>query len=227
MALILNLETATDICSVAIGREDQVLSLREIHEPYQHASGITLLIRDCLEEAGLLLNDLDAVAVSKGPGSFTGLRIGASVAKGIVYALDKPLISVDTLQALAAGVHPVDHPKPLYIPMIDARRMEVYTAIYDQDLKIVHPPYALILEENLFEKWLGNGHQLILSGNGVRKGQTLFDSPSFSLFSSTCSAKDMVSLAFQAFTNKEFSDPAYFKPFYLKPPNITKPKKVF
>ena len=227
MAYILNLETSTDICSVAIGRDEELLCLRETQEPYQHASQITLLIGECLAEAGLELQDLDAVAVSRGPGSFTGLRIGASVAKGIVYALDKPLITVDTLQALAAGLGPVDHPKPIFVPMIDARRMEVYAAIYDRDLKNIQPPHALILQENLFEEWLQKGHQIILCGNGAGKGSAFFQHASFSLLPTVCSAENMLGIAYQLFTNKEFSDPAYYKPFYLKPPNITKPKKVF
>ncbi len=229
MAFILNLETSTEICSVAIGKADQLLCLEEIEQPYQHASQITLLINKCLENTGLSLNEITAVAISGGPGSFTGLRIGASIAKGITYALDKPLIAVDTLQALAYAARKSrkNNNKVLYAPMIDARRMEVYTGLYNSDLKSIVSPHALILQEDAFSQWLDEDFKIILSGNGVEKSKTVLRHPNITFQPSNCSAQNMVELAYQSFSKESFENPAYFAPLYLKPPNITKPKKIF
>ncbi len=226
MALILHIETATGICSAGISRGDQMLSLQSTAEGYQHASRITLLIEQCLKEAGCGLAELDAVALSSGPGSYTSLRVGTATAKGICYSLDKPLIVVDTLQALALASLRREQEDALYFPMIDARRMEVYTAGYDAANELIQPPQALIVETDTFDELLKAGHTLVLSGDGAEKcrkvlpGEQLIYSPVF------CSAAHLLPLALIAFEGENFADLAYYSPFYLKSPNITKPKKL-
>ncbi|MBK9338917.1 MAG: tRNA (adenosine(37)-N6)-threonylcarbamoyltransferase complex dimerization subunit type 1 TsaB [Lewinellaceae bacterium] len=183
MAKILLIETATEVCSAAIAVDGQVVALAEDLNQPNHAARLTLLIRECTQHAGIGLADLDAVAVSRGPGSYTSLRTGASVAKGICYALDKPLLAVDTLQALAAAslqkmAAQNSGESLLLAPMIDARRMEVWTALYDAHLCEVAPAQPLILENNLFyifcQTVRGNtsSDRCIVSGNGVKKSQT-------------------------------------------------------
>ena len=141
MPLILNIETATEFCSVALARDGKLLSLRESQSGYSHAENITVFISEVIREAGVSLNDLDAIAVSKGPGSYTGLRIGVSTAKGLCFALDKPLLAVYTLQALTVGFFnskfEIRNSKLFFCPMLDARRMEVYCAVYDSELNEV------------------------------------------------------------------------------------------
>ena len=169
MPYILHLETATEICSVGISKGHQIISLKSSAEPYQHVTLINQLIEDCLREANISMHQLDAVAVSSGPGSFTALRVGTATAKGICYALQKPLIGVDTLQALALGSFDATIEKALYVPMIDARRMEVYTATFDDSNECIEPTRSLIIEKNIFEDYKKNGHTVVLSGNGAEK----------------------------------------------------------
>ena len=140
MALILNIETATDVCSVALAKDGNTLSVREQQQGQTHAKMLTTFISECLEEAGVGKHELDAVAVSKGPGSFTGLRIGVATAKGLCYALDKPLISVNTLLSMTFVCHQtIKHdPDVIFCPMIDARRMEVYTALIDSHFDFIN-----------------------------------------------------------------------------------------
>ncbi|MGI9158606.1 MAG: tRNA (adenosine(37)-N6)-threonylcarbamoyltransferase complex dimerization subunit type 1 TsaB, partial [Saprospiraceae bacterium] len=153
MATILLLETATDVCAVGIAVDGRLAAAATEPPPSAHAAHLTIGIQRCLEQAGLNPTDRDAVAISAGPGSYTGLRVGASVAKGICYALNKPLIAVNTLDALAYGMWAAQ-PEPrdayLFMPMLDARRQEVWTALYDHQLRRLIPPQPLILENNLF-----------------------------------------------------------------------------
>ncbi|MBK7873510.1 MAG: tRNA (adenosine(37)-N6)-threonylcarbamoyltransferase complex dimerization subunit type 1 TsaB [Saprospiraceae bacterium] len=225
MPLILQIETATDVCSICISQNEELIALQEITQFSDHASKITLLIEACLQQANLTLKDLDAVAVSQGPGSYTALRIGVSTAKGICYALNKPLIAVDTLQALALATFQTEQKDALYCPMIDARRMEVYCAIFDQDSQLIKEATALKIEETTFDNYFTKGQNIVFSGNGAEKCKAILTSE-FAHFSPiVCSAKHLIPLAFQAFQNEHFADLAYFEPFYLKPPNITTPKK--
>lgn len=225
MPQILHIETATDICSIGISQDETLLALQEITHFADHASKITLLIEACLQEAKLSLNDLDAVAVSQGPGSYTALRIGVSTAKGICYALNKPLIAVDTLQALALATFNAERKDALYCPMIDARRMEVYAAIFDQANQIVEEATALKIEADSFDVYFKAGQDLVFAGDGAEKCKSVFTG-AFAHFSPiVCSARHLIPLALQAFQNQQFSDLAYFEPFYLKPPNITTPKQ--
>ena len=156
MPLILNIESATDICSVCISKNAETLSLQEADKEYSHTSKITILIERCCAEAGITLKQLDAVAVSKGPGSYTSLRVGASTAKGICYALDKPLITIDTLQSIALATFKKAKQATFYAPMIDARRMEVYTSLFDKDLNLVQETHAKIIDEQSFQDYFQN-----------------------------------------------------------------------
>lgn len=228
MTTILCLETATEICSVAVCGDGQLLTLEEIKTPYQHAAQLAVLVDQCLKNLSITFKDLDGIAVSNGPGSFTGLRIGAAAAKGFAYALGIPIVAIDSLKALANGSLDYIRPgKNIIVPMIDARRMEVYTAFYDTSLQIVKENHAFIVEEEAFEKWILEDYSILVTGNGAEKCKPVLTQPGFIFESVQCSAKHLCSLAFDAFTQKTFSDPAYLSPEYLKPPNITTSNKIF
>ncbi len=224
MNLILHIETSAEICSVALSNENLLLAVEDIREPYQHASQLTLSIQSILKDTNYKLSQLKAVALSHGPGSYTGLRIGASVAKGICYALDKPLIAVSTLKSIARAANVADQDNVLYFPMIDARRQEVYTALYDATIKEMLPPHPLILNKANIQPYLDYDKKIILTGNGAQKGLHLFHENDFEYIPTPFSAKNLVFDACEALRNKDFQDFVYYKPLYLKPPNITKPK---
>lgn len=226
MALILNLETATTVCSVSLAKDGVLLALKELNGDYSHAENLTLFIEDVLHQVEVNISALDAIAVSKGPGSYTGLRIGVSSAKGLCYALGKPLIAISTLQHLALSVSSgrtalkileSELQFPLFCPMIDARRMEVYCAIFDSGNKEIQPIAAEIIEENSFSNILKSNH-LIFFGDGAAKCKVLFSSNKNAFFIDDIvpSAQDMIVLSEQAFNNGRFEDVAYFEPFYLK-----------
>ncbi|MGB1217029.1 MAG: tRNA (adenosine(37)-N6)-threonylcarbamoyltransferase complex dimerization subunit type 1 TsaB [Saprospiraceae bacterium] len=228
MPYILSIETSTQICSVALSQAEKVISLQEIEQKNAHAAHITLLIERCMEEAALSLSALDAVAVSMGPGSYTGLRIGLSTAKGICYALDKPLIAVDTLQSLGKALADVDGNREdtLYCPMIDARRMEVYTTFYDSKAKEVSQKEALVLEDGIFGKLFEDKvSRLVFGGDGAHKTSSISIDGKTLLSDIQCSARHIAPLAYESYRMKRFQDVAYSSPFYLKSPNITKSKK--
>ena len=224
--MILCLETATPICSVALNDGGRTLALRECKGQNAHSEKITIFIKEVLDEAGVTYDQLDAVAVSQGPGSYTGLRIGVSTAKGICYAADKPLIAIDTLQAMAIGMcrRLSDELKPsdLLVPMIDARRMEVYCSSFDAKLNRVKDTSAVVFDETSRLKALtsdfSSSSRLWLFGDGAPKLAPLFaNTPEVHIVTdATPSASFMASLAEQAFQNKAFVDVAYFEPFYLK-----------
>lgn len=221
MALILNLETATTACSVSLSRDGKLLSLKEKNGDYTHAENLTLFVEEVFKQARLRLNELDAIAVSKGPGSYTGLRIGVSTAKGLCYSLDKPLIALNTLKSMADGIL-LSHkemitPSSLLCPMIDARRMEVYCAVYDATCKEIKATAAEIIDENSFAELLKD-NQLIFFGDGAAKCKSAFSDNVNAIFIDDIypSAKDMITSSEEAFTKKMFEDVAYFEPFYLK-----------
>jgi tRNA threonylcarbamoyladenosine biosynthesis protein TsaB len=227
MALILNIETATEVCSVALADEKGLIGFLENAEGKSHASLLTVLIQDLLKKNKLTLHQLDAVAVSMGPGSYTGLRIGVSVAKGICYGANKPLIAVPTLQSMASGfirsncTYNVD---TWYCPMIDARRLEVYTAFFDNKAGFKGNISAKIIDENSFANILQQ-HEVYFFGNGSDKCSPLLKHPSAKFFSGfLASAKDMAPLSENLFQQKEFKDVAYFEPYYLKDFVATIPK---
>jgi len=221
MALILNLETATQICSVVLSKDGAILAKRELNEKNVHAEVLTPFIEEVIAEAGLKLQDLDAIAVSKGPGSYTGLRISVSTAKGLCYSLDKPLISVGTIESLAhyAIQKLVNSVSPNHIiyPMIDARRMEVYTAAFSSNLEQLSDVAPLILEEDSFSK-LNQDQKLIFIGDGSPKTKELFsNNAQIEIHDDiNCSAEGMVKIAEDKFKSQDFEDVAYFEPFYLK-----------
>jgi tRNA threonylcarbamoyladenosine biosynthesis protein TsaB len=226
MTRILCIETATEICSVSLSHEGKTIALAETDKGFSHASTLTILIQKCLDEVNLTLNDLDAVALSQGPGSYTGLRIGVSVAKGICYALDKPMIAIDTLEALAWACANEEKQDVHYCPMIDARRMEVYTAMYNLQNEEEQSVNALIVETNAFEDIFSKKETIIFCGNGAEKCKPVLTSP-FAKFSSIiCSAKHLSFLAKKYFVDGKFCDVAYFSPLYYKSPNITIPRKI-
>jgi len=222
MALILNLETATTVCSVSLAKDGKLIALKEINGNYSHAENLTLFVEDVFKQAGLKLNDVDAIAVSKGPGSYTGLRIGVSTAKGLCYALDKPLIAINTLQHMAFAItnnilHIIPPPKTLYCPMIDARRMEVYCALFDEDNNFVMPTAALIIDEHSFDEYLKD-YVICFFGDGAAKCKQVLSADKNALFIEDIfpSAKNMILLSEEAFNKNQFEDVAYFEPFYLK-----------
>jgi len=219
--MILCLETATPVCSVALNDSCCTLALRETEGQNAHSEKITNFIREVMETAGINYNQLDAVAVSQGPGSYTGLRIGVSTAKGICYAADLPLMAIDTLHAMAYGMKAKFGSQiadsDLLIPMIDARRMEVYAAIFDAQLNKIEDTAALVIDENSFGE-LRKDHHLWLFGDGAPKlGQVFENQTNISIIDGfKPSAAFMRTLAEQALQKRDFVDVAYFEPFYLK-----------
>ena len=226
---ILQIETATQVCSVALSANGETCAFCDVNEPNIHASQLTLLIADVLQEAGLVVGDLAAVAVSKGPGSYTGLRIGVSTAKGLCYAADLPLIGMDTLAGIAAGfkdVHPdVAKQYDRLCPMIDARRMEVYLAIYDREMQLRQPTSAVVVDARTFHTQQADG-RIALFGSGADKLATLFaDDDRVDVIPGFLNAARYLSgPAYQALLAGEFVDVAYFEPYYLKDFVATKAK---
>lgn len=221
MSLILQIETATTSCSVALARDGRVLGFREVNERSVHAEVITLFVEELIATAKLQYRDIDAIAVSCGPGSYTGLRIGISTAKGLCFALDKPLIAIETLEAMANGVisRPGYNPDSdmLLCPMIDARRMEVYTAIYKATGENIKVTAAEIINENSFDDLLKN-NKILFFGDGAEKCRAVLSSnPNAVFFTGFAnSAIDLTQKAFEMLNQKAFEDVAHFEPYYLK-----------
>lgn len=219
--MILCLETATPVCSVALNDSCCTIALRETEGQNAHSEKITNFIREVMEEAKIGYQQLDAVAVSKGPGSYTGLRIGVSTAKGICYAADLPMMAIDTLEAMAHGLKAKLGSQigenDLLIPMIDARRMEVYASVFDANLQKINDTAALVIDENSFEK-IRKDHRLWLFGDGAPKLKQIFkNQPNVNIVDGfRPSAAYMRTLAEQALQKQQFVDVAYFEPFYLK-----------
>ncbi len=235
MTTILLLETATEVCSAAISRAGRVLAAKETIEGYNHSEKLTAFIEELMEENDIPMANLDAVCVSRGPGSYTGLRIGVSVAKGICYALGKPLISVGTLDALAYQVahNPLDYgltldSSALLCPMIDARRMEVYTALYNHKGTPITGIEARIIDENSYTPELET-REVIFFGNGAAKCKLALNHSNARFPGEVlASARFMSFLAYNRYNLREFEDVAYFEPFYLKDFVATIPKnKLF
>lgn len=228
MATILNIETSTEVCSVALTNEGQVLDHRENYEGQTHATLLSQYVKDMMEYARSREMKVDAIAVSIGPGSYTGLRIGLSEAKGLAFGLDLPLIGVNTLQLLTVGTmfnHFIEEDDVLFVPMIDARRMEVYTAVYNPALETVLEPQAMILDEHSFEDLLQQGHTLVLMGNGSDKARQVISHERARFIEGVKPvAVDMMALAEKAYREQAFIDVAYSTPLYLKEFQATKPK---
>jgi tRNA threonylcarbamoyladenosine biosynthesis protein TsaB len=225
--LILSLETSSPICSVALHQDDTLLGQSELRLEKSHSSHLSVLIEQLLENTGHMLHHLGAVALSDGPGSYTGLRIGAAAAKGLCYALNIPLLAVSTLKALAhQAVARTSRPESfLYCPMLDARRMEVYTAIYTHEGEEVLAPTPLVLEATTLVEQMTH-HHLLFFGNGAAKFQPLVaEQPNANFLTNIePSAITVGELAQQAYLRQEFRDVAYYEPFYLKEVYTTTPK---
>ena len=223
MARILLIETATAVCSVVLVECGVEVQHFQSSEGNDHAARLTMFIQDIFNFQGISATDLDAVAVSMGPGSYTGLRIGVSVAKGLCYAADKPLISVSTLEAMAAGLkdrlimEKTYDEKALFCPMIDARRMEVYSAVYNNELGIIRSIEAEVIDENSFKDLL-DSNKIYFFGSGAPKTTAFLGQNSNSILIGDFipSASHMIKIARQKYSAGLFEDVAYFEPFYLK-----------
>jgi len=215
---ILQIETATTVCSVALAKDGEVVGFKQVDQRNVHAEVITVYIDEILEAAGVTYGDIDAIAVSCGPGSYTGLRIGVSTAKGLCFALDKPLIAIETLASMADGIiaEGIDANVSL-CPMIDARRMEVYTAIFDAKGNVIKPTAAEIIDENSFVDLLQN-NKIIFFGDGAGKCREVLGNNLNAQFLAGFinSATHLTKKAQEKFVAKDFEDVAYFEPFYLK-----------
>jgi len=210
---ILNIETSTKNCSVSLSKQEEIVVLKEVAEQnFSHSEKLHLFIDEIIKQAGIQYKDLSAVAISKGPGSYTGLRIGTSTAKGLCYALNIPLIAIDSLSILA---HKVTYTDGLIIPMLDARRMEVYTAIFDNSCNKKSDIQALVIDENSFQEITDKAY---LIGDGAPKCKPVLDRHNFVFLDDILypSAQEMAKLSYMKFQNKDFEDIAYFEPFYLK-----------
>jgi tRNA threonylcarbamoyladenosine biosynthesis protein TsaB len=222
MPKILGIETATNICSVALVKDGKLLAIRESAGVKEHSAALTGFISEVFAEAGLTYRQMDAIAVSMGPGSYTGLRIGVSSAKGLCYALDKPFIAVDTLKSLAWQAlkkykeleKSIDG--VLLVPMLDARRMEVYTAVYDHNLEVLEPVNALVVTEEAFDAFAGK--EILFFGDGASKCSAILGAKDNFTFLDeiSLSGEAICRLAESDFEKGNFADVAYCEPFYLK-----------
>jgi tRNA threonylcarbamoyladenosine biosynthesis protein TsaB len=222
LAFILNIETSTTNCSVSLSKEGETLFLKEDYSTqYSHAERLHVYIDDVLKKAKIRPQELSAVAISKGPGSYTGLRIGVSAAKGLCYAIDKPLISVSTLEALAYQVKANDG---MIIPLLDARRMEVYSAVFDASFNLTREIKAEIIDPSSFEVYLEQGKVQFI-GNGVEKTTSVIQHENAIFIDGKLpSANEMSPLSYQNYLNNSYEDLAYFEPYYLKDFIAIKPK---
>jgi tRNA threonylcarbamoyladenosine biosynthesis protein TsaB len=219
MAIILNIETSTSVCSATLSKDGTVIALQESAQPNVHAEKLAVFIHVLMEQASLPYSALDAIAVGTGPGSYTGLRIGTSTAKGLCYALDKPLLAIPTLKAMAlASAAIIKRTDIYYCSMIDARRLEVYTGLYDFEGNEVIPVEAKILDESSFTDIL-NDNEIAFAGDGMPKLKKLSipdNTRRIWVDDVYASAKNMVLLSEEYFARKQFSNVAYYEPFYLK-----------
>jgi tRNA threonylcarbamoyladenosine biosynthesis protein TsaB len=219
MSLILQIETATTVCSVALSEKGSVLTYKELEQRNVHAEIITLFIEEVLKTAGKKYQELDAVAVSCGPGSYTGLRIGISVAKGLCFALDTPLIAVETLEGMADGMlsqNTVEE-STLLCPMIDARRMEVFTAVFDAKGERIKPTSAEIIDEKSFSDLLKTNKVLFFGDGAVKCSEVLGSNTNAEIIPGFInSARYITKKATEKYEAKDFEDVAYFEPYYLK-----------
>lgn len=223
---ILLIETATSTCSAAVALNGKVVAVEEKEERNIHAGSLTLFIDEVIRRSGIRYSDLAAVAVSMGPGSYTGLRIGVSAAKGLCFALDIPLIAISSLDSLAFGLLEQLRPGPdsILIPMIDARRMEVYLKCLNSSLETLQDVEAKIIDENSFDEFKPN--EVLLFGDGAAKFEGLFGADANVSFPKVAaSAKYMAEPADQKLRGSKFENMAYFEPYYLKEFIANKPKK--
>jgi tRNA threonylcarbamoyladenosine biosynthesis protein TsaB len=231
MSKILLIESGTNVCSVAIAIDEKIAGIKESSDEKAHASQLTVFIDQLIKQTGISIAQLDAIAISKGPGSYTGLRIGVSAAKGICYAAEKPLISVSSLDSMTHGANILyqsiieKNGIDFLCPMIDARRMEVYTALYDKHLQRTDLIEALVIDDLTFQEKLKT-KKILFFGNGALKcKKSINHRNAFFIDDFSPSAQFMVPLALRAFANQTFEDVAYFEPYYLKDFVATKSQK--
>lgn len=217
MAFILNIETSSTVCSVSLCKNGELISFKEINDGFTHAENLHVFIEEVLKTANISVKELNAVAISKGPGSYTGLRIGVSAAKGLAFSLNIPLIALDTLQLMTNSALINDDSGAVYCPMIDARRMEIYTAVYDKDLKQLKETEALIVDEKSIQP-LSSFEKIYFFGDGMQKCKEVLSTLKNANFIDSVlpSAKNMCDLSYKKYSEKQFEDVAYFEPFYLK-----------
>ena len=229
MARLLLIETSTSLCSVALAEDERIVCSRRSTEPRAHASLTAVFVKEILEESGWNVPNLDAVAVSAGPGSYTGLRVGSSTAKGLCFGGQVPLIAVSTLDILARQAIEAGLPEgcKAILPMVDARRMEVYTAVYSPEGARLTDISPVILDENSFADLFASGPVAVI-GDAAEKFAPLRATADGSVFMQCCpEASAMLVPAMRKYEKKEFEDTAYFEPFYLKQFIATTPKKLF
>lgn len=223
MSLILSLETSAKVCSVAVHDQGKLISSKEIHIEQSHASKLAVLIDEVIRESNTELNQFSAVAVSSGPGSYTGLRIGTSTAKGLCYALDIPLISIGSLELLGYQISKQNSAHAYLCPMIDARRMEVYCEVFDSLLNVVQPIEAKVIEPSSFAELLTE-NEIIFFGDGSDKCKDQITHPNANFVSGIyAAASEMGDLVYKKFQQQQFEDLASFEPHYLKEFMIKKP----
>jgi tRNA threonylcarbamoyladenosine biosynthesis protein TsaB len=216
MSYILNIDTSTETAHASVAKNGKVLYAVNNNQQKDHAAFLQPGIQQIIKEAGITLAQLDAVAIAAGPGSYTGLRVGMASAKGLCFALNKPLISLNTLQVMAAAAQLQQNEKnSLYCPMIDARRMEVFTALYNAAQKTVMEPCALILQSSSFHEYLNN-HRILFFGNGSTKGKNTINHSNALFVMVPSIAEGMAHISYQHLLQAEFCNLAYTEPFYLK-----------
>ena len=217
MALILNIETSSPICSVCLAKDGQVIDYREDRQGNSHARILTVLIDEIMRSNSLTYKGIDAIAVSAGPGSYTGLRIGTSTAKGLCYAMNKPMIAIPTLLSLAIGIQQkVKSDTAFYLPVVDARRMDIYTALFDRQCNEVLKTFFATADKD-FEKMLAPYPEIYFGGSAALKCKGILDPPRFHFVEAVdCDSRMMTGVAEKKFAAKQFEDVAYFQPFYLK-----------
>lgn len=226
MPLLLSIETSTKTSSIAIHENGELISSQNVHVEKSHAEYLALSIKYLMQTSGLSIKSIDAVAISRGPGSYTGLRIGTSTAKGICYAMDAKLIGINSLEAMAYGMTKYQYEDIFLCPMIDARRMEVYCLVAKKDLTIVEKTCAKIIDENSFSELLTD-KKIIFFGDGAIKCKAVLGHTKNAIFIEGVhpSAEHIGALAWKAYRNNQFEDTAYFEPFYLKDFVAKKPSR--
>jgi tRNA threonylcarbamoyladenosine biosynthesis protein TsaB len=226
MAIVLSIETSTSVCSVALHQDGELLTTIEVHQEYSHASKLGILVDEARKIADIALNKINAVAISSGPGSYTGLRIGTSLAKGLCYALGVPLISVPTMQVMALIISRFYNWDVYLCPMIDARRMEVYCQMFDNSLAELEPVQAKIIDEKCFEDYL-NSKPVVFFGNGAAKCKQVITHKNAKFLDDVNPlASKLGELAYLKFQDGMFEDVSDFTPLYLKEFLIKKPVGV-
>lgn len=224
---ILHINSTTGICSVAISEGEKLITCKETTEANSHTEVITLFINEVMADVGIVYKDLSAIALASGPGSYTSLRVGCSTAKGLCFAHDIPLITIPSLDILASSCLAMAKKGDYIIPMIDARRMEVYTAVYDHTGNKLDQDHALIIDDTAYVDYIDSNIIHHVAGNGAEKTLGLLSQSNVKCHKHLSSAAYMPQLANRALLSKDFADLGYFEPFYLKGANVTKSKKKY